>query len=444
MIIGDEVQRAKALALRQALWQTGIAYGQPPRLWRVSPNWYYLWGKQWQQIQDFGQLLPILRQVIGEDGPSTYLRADFTLDQRGNVLLLELNAMPVWDYGVQIVRGIYRELLGFGEGFPDFDPFPGAAQMIGDLLKRQFPGKQIAILLAPDRQNYMAEYRCMAKYLEGLGLTVFVTDDPDETQGAEVIYRTFTHRWLAGPDNTPVGFQRLKERLDGGEVEVWPPFSVLDGKLWMAALYNQGLARRLGWHFASIAEGLEKFVPWTWPVDPHETEIQFGAQRLGWHSEELTGSRRPPERQPKIEFLPGRPGWGTVKLADLKKPGVVHNWVLKEIWGAQARGTAFSSELSVAEWRQWLLEALVRANGSGPVYVIQPEVPTLRHRMTYLEAEGEKLITSGDFRVRICITYLVEGSQVKIIDGEATLRDHPLVHNSSDSVVLPVVVRTRR
>ena len=91
----DLMQAELARALAQSLWQTGIAYGNPPRLWRVSPRWFKLWPKQWNQVLEFGKVLPMLRRTLDNNDGATYLRADFTIERRGNPVLLELNGVPV-------------------------------------------------------------------------------------------------------------------------------------------------------------------------------------------------------------------------------------------------------------------------------------------------------------------------------------------------------------
>jgi len=421
MVHSIEGSIVKAWELQEALWATGIAYGDPPRLWSVSPKWYYLWEKQWQQIVAFGDLLPALRRVVDGDDGATYLRADFTLDHQGKLVLVELNDMPVWDYGTQAVREVYHRVLGLPEKTKD--PFPGAASAIAAMLARKFPKRRIVILLSPDRLKYSAEYSCLAAYFAEQGLEAVVKTDGDKIREGDVVYRTFNRDWLTLARDFP-GVENLLSLIQGGEVTIWPPFTHLEDKVWMTYPFGGGSANGLVSAFNSTPlSDLGKFMPPTWLVDPASIGLPWKKRTLRWHANELMGDLTTPN--PKKDGTPTR-----------------HDWVLKRALGAQGKGTAFSSWISPEEWRGRLLEALMSVNGRGPHYVIQPEVKTLRHKMTCLSQSGGGLVEKVDLRLRLCVAYLLEGDRVEIIDADATLVDRPLVHGSSDAISLPVIVRT--
>ena len=407
----DKALLRNALELEKALWDTGIAYGNPPRLWRISPNWYYLWEKQWGQIQEFGRLLPSLRRAIDGDDSATYLRADFTLDRRGDLVLLELNGTPVGDFGSQSLRQVYHSVVGLPEGHRD--PFPGAAKEIAVLLKRKFGSRRIVILLSPDRLNYRAEYSRLADYLVSQGLSCRLTCEAGNIRAGDVVYRTFTSGWLDREDFN--GATDLKRLLSLGEVSIWPAFTHLEDKLWMTYLSarmsdNRGTYGLEG----GLRSSLASVIPWTWPVDPR-LKVSIGKRSLPWVAEELMGA--------------GLADW---------------SGVLKKARGAQGKGVAFSRHLPLLEWRQRLLEALIAVDGAGPIYVLQQEVDTLRHKALCLNEGKDGLVKVLDLRVRLCVAYLVEGETATVIDVDATLRDHPLVHGSSDAVIVPVALRTAR
>lgn len=392
-----------AQTLQRELWRTGIAYGDPPRLWRVSPQWYFLWETQWQQILDFGSLIPALRKLFDGNGEATYLRADFTLNRQGNLVLLELNGSPVWDFGTQAVRQIYRNVLGLGEN--DFEPFPGAAVKIGQLLLSKFPGQRIVILLGPERVNYQAEYECMAQFLRGLGMEAMVTRDEAQLRAGDVIYRTFAKELVV---------PRAKTLIEAAEVQVWPPINGLEEKLWMAQVFiGQGITG---------PANIGRYLPRTWNVDPNHP-VKFGKKVFAWSSEELMGARLVSQDKPE--------------------KSQIYQWVMKPVRSGQGKGVTFSRLLSPVEWRQELLSALVSTNGGGPNFVLQEEIPTQLHHVCYLD-DGGNLITDQGYRVRLCVSYLIERDTVEIIDADATLRNHPLVHGSSDAVIMPVSVRRRR
>lgn len=411
---------AKARALQEALWESGIAYGDPPRLWRVSPKWYYLWGRQWEQALAFGRLLPFLRRAIDGDESATYLRADFTLDQKGNLVLVEVNDTPVWDFGTQAVRRLYHEVLGLPE--KNVDPFPGAAKAITSLLKRKFAGRRIVILISPDRVNYRAEYVRLAGYFAEQGLETVASDDDVQIRAGDVVYRTFGSGWL----NDRLGWSGLElaRLLRTGDVSVWPPFTGLEDKTWMSYPFNTlsdngVISTFTSWPLSSMGE----YLPSTWLVAPTSKGLPWGKRNIPWHANELMGDLTTPD--PKKLTQPRR-----------------LDWVLKPTLGGQGKGTVFSSEIGPEEWRRRLLEALLSFNGHGPHYVIQSEVRTLRHKVIYLNELGTGLEEGEDYRVRLCVTYLTEGETVELIDADATLRDHPLVHGSSDAVIQPVIIRT--
>jgi len=180
-----EYEAQKCRELTEALWSLGIAYGEPPRLWRVSPRWFYLWGEQWQKIQDFGKLLPGLRWAVDKSQAPTYLRADFTFSRRAKPVLVELNGTPVWDYGTQAVRDLYTRIVGLPQA--TFDPFSGAALALSRLLNREFAGRRIVVLLSPDRVKYRAEYTKLAEFFKGRGLLSLVLDDADKLKNGDVV-----------------------------------------------------------------------------------------------------------------------------------------------------------------------------------------------------------------------------------------------------------------
>ncbi len=412
---------AQARVLQEGIWATGIAYGDPPRLWRISPKWYPLWDNQWQQVVDFGRLLPALRRVMDGDESVTYLRADFTIDQKGNLVLVEINDMPVWDYGTQAVREVYHRVLGLPERSED--PFPGAAKAIAVCLKTKFAERRIVILMSPDRVNYRAEYGCLAAYFVEQGLEAVAKNDGGQIREGDVVYRTFNRDWLSPKHNLPGG-AHLTGLLEDGRVAVWPPFTHLEDKVWMTYPFGVATDNWSGFAFSSgTLASIKKFVPPTWLVNPASKGVPWGKRTLPWHANELMGDLTTPN--PKKPSEPRR-----------------LDWVLKRALGAQGKGTAFSSWVGPEAWRERLLEALMSINGRGPHYIIQPEVATLRHKVTFLNEAGNVLEEAGDHRVRLCVAYLIEGDSVEIIDSDATLLPRPLVHGSSDAIALPVIVRT--
>ncbi len=406
--------------IRRALWHYGFAYGNPPRLWRVSPKWYYLWEQQWQQALALGQLLPKLRAAVDSSDEATYLRADFTLDRRGYLVLLELNGTPVWDLATQLVRETYYRSVGLPEG--SFDPFPGAAKTIAGLLLKKFSGRRLVILLSPDRLGYGAEYRLLARYLQSFGLCCEVSETGESLLEGDVVYRTFTLAWLQ-PQSAKVfpGGQRLGELLSGGKLDIWPPFTRLEDNSWMVAVHNPETASGRSFALSSSdRQSLKGFIPWTFPVVP-EVKIPFKGRGYSWGAEEFMGRRLDNSGKETLQ------------------------WVLKRCNGGQGKGIAFSSQLTAIEWRNRLLGALFPvANGDGPLYVIQPEVPTLEHKVVFLNEAGEGLVEADGYRVRLCVVYLVEGDSVEVADIDATLLDRPLVHGSSDAVAMPVIVRKKK
>lgn len=415
----EEIIRA-AEEIRQALWHYGFAYGNPPRLWRVSPKWYYLWEHQWQQALTLGRLLPKLRTAVDSSDEATYLRADFTLDRLGNLVLLELNGTPVWDLATQLVRNTYHRFAGLPED--SFDPFPGGAKIIAGILLKKFSDHRIVILLSPDRLGYGAEYALLAQYLQGFGLCCEVSETGEKLLEGDVVYRTFTPAWLqpASVNKFPGG-QVLRKLLSDGKVVVWPEFTRLENNYWMAAVYNPDTAKEQPLALSSNdRQSLKEFIPWTFPVVP-EVKIPFKGRKYSWGGEEFMGSRLD------------------------NSGGETLQWVLKRCNGGQGKGIAFSSQLTAVEWRNRLLGALLpAANGDGPLYIIQPEVPTLEHKVVFLNDAGDGLVEKDGYRVRLCVVYLVEGDSVEVADIDATLLDRPLVHGSSDAVAMPVIVRKKK
>ena len=403
---------AKAAAIRQALLDLGIAYGtnifsvagaeSKPRLYRIAPSWYTLWPEQWQEIKDFGGLLPeLLRTMDNWDGTATYVRADFIVGAKGRLQLTEAGLTPVWDYFAEMSRRIYHEILGLPEDC--FDPFPGGATAIRSAIKSLIGNRRLVILVGPHRLSYSGDYRATGNYFgQGGSRGVVITNQASLLQSGDLVYRTFTE-WEMG-HYYPL--QALANRITKGEISVWPAFSQLESKLWLADVFTDGQR----WSRGELKK-IRPFIPWTWPVDPKQPP-QYEGRTLRWATEELIG------REPK-------------------------GLVLKPINGGQGRDIAFSRDLAPADWRAWVLQELLAAAENGkPRSILQREINALDQKMTFLEPDGHELVSGNGFRTRLCVAYIVEGDKATPVDAEATLRANRLVHGASDAINLPVVVRT--
>lgn len=409
---------SRAIALREAVRELGIAYGNPMRLWRFPSYWYYLWENQWDDVLKFGSLLPfLLRAVDGWDGTATYIRADFVPNLKGKLMVAELNLTPVWDFATQAIREVYHNILGLSEKYSD--PFPGSAKMIGGVLKRLFKGRRVVVLLSPDRILYKAEYSALSAYFRSIGINAVVSESANDLKAQDVVYRTFAEESLTRFPS----LGRLADMLIDSSVSLWPGFSALESKLWMACIHGTVSKQFMVSEFTEIQrQALGQFVPWTWPVDPSR-KVELDGAKLDWSSNALMGDLTATSRRKSEQH------------------GKVFNWVLKRNQGAQGKGTVFSSCTTPDEWRQFLLNALLSFNGSSPLFVLQREIAAQQQKVTFVEPEGYELKVAAGFRARLCVSYLVEGGDSTPIDSDVTMRNHPLVHGSSDAVSMPVAVR---
>ncbi|HKW30751.1 MAG TPA: hypothetical protein VJT54_15565 [Verrucomicrobiae bacterium] len=434
----------QAKVIRASLPPGGLFAGLT---WRISPEPFPLGASPAQEIESLGRVLLQFYRAVNllyrrsVDGKQPAWVADL-LDRGKPAGLIQLQRSPAFKNDVP--RVIRPDILLTETGFSitELDSVPGGigltawlnqtysnstlrtphSALIGgaDAMIRGFESifgdaKQVHIIVSEEAATYRPEMEWLAAQL---GSRFTIRDSRfDRFAEGDAVYRFFELFDLANVPNSKKIFDLAVEK----RIRLTPPPKpVFEEKLLFALLWNRNL--RDFWR-GELGEGflsrLQKWVPYTWLVDPAPLPPHAAVPELN-----LTD-------------------WQQLKTLSQRQRDLILkvSGFSEHAWGA--RGVYLGSDLSHEEWSA----AVDRAITSFPVspFVLQRyEKPKMVEARWFDFKQNAVVPMKG--RTRLCPYYFVagEGDAARPQPGGvlATIvpADKKIVHGMSDAVLAPCAV----
>lgn len=327
------------------------------------------------------------------------IRPDLML-AKGHFAATELDSVPG---GMGITAWLSKTYSEAG-----YDVLGGADGMIEGFRSLLPDGGDI--LVSEESADYRAEMDWLAGQL----------GDGWETHGAEeyagrgrAIYRFFEQfDWEAMPF-----FRDLAERSAKGEISVTPPFKPhLEDKLWLALFWSPALKKL--WEQSlrgSHLRRLRELIPFGWVLDPEPLPPHAALPRINAHSWDEVAEFSQKERQLVL------------KISGFHETA----------WGS--KGVFIGHDLSAAEWKERLGEAL--AQSSEQPWLMQEFHEGRRFEHPVYNEDGS--VRMMDVRARLCPYFFTDEKGDTTFGGcLATLvpADKKKIHGMSDGILVPCVI----
>lgn len=465
---GERSQYIRRQLIRDGIFQGAEGSPSGERVWRLSPEPFWITPEEASFLERLGSLLFAFYQASNKlydesvhgrrpgwvaryldqgkpDGLVEYsrmnrmkgqlpgvIRPDILLTPEGMVVS-ELDAVPGGIGLTGSMGKIYSEIgfdvIGGGDGMVQ-----GFSRMMTSLTTVQNP--QIAVVVSDESRDYRPEMAYLCSSLQEIGCEAYLLEPREvrfqeeglffEREGKRypihILYRFFELFDLKNIPKAELILYAAKKK----RVEMTPPCKPYLEEKMLFALFHHPLLRGF-WKEELGTEGFEtlfSLFPGTWLLDPAEMP-PYGV------IPDLTLGERPVA------------SWGDLSGATQKeRQFVIKPSGFSELaWGS--RGLAIGQDLSSEAWG----EALGRALQSFPTtpYLLQTFHKGRRVEMEYFSFEtGEMARMEG--RVRLCPYYFVEenGPEPRIrlrgILATVCSLEKKAIHGMVDAVMAPVAV----
>ncbi len=363
-----------------------------------------------------GKIAPWLSELLDEGKPSwlvdvqrlsgnmaeqfpRVIRPDLILG-KGRFAVTELDSVPggmgITAWLSQVYAQAGYEVLGGANGM--LEGFRSLLPNGGD------------ILVSEEAKEYLPEMNWLAQQLGADWQTASAEEYQEKGRDLYRFFELFDWESLSYS-------RRFAEASARGELSITPPFKAhLEEKLWLALFWSPSLKKI--WEQAlrgSHLRRLREWIPFGWVLDPEPLPPHAALPKINVHSWEEVANFSQKDRQLVL------------KISGFHETA----------WGS--RGVYIGHDLSAAEWKQRMEEAL--AQSSEQPWVMQEFHEGRRFEHPVYDDVGN--IRMLEVRARLCPYFFTDSSGNTSFGGcLATLvpADKKKIHGMSDGILVPCVL----